>query len=184
MANGPARPPRSPRSNVSSFFRGCPTEVSSLHGVRRYRHPAVPQRLPEQLLLRAEQAVRVHDDGPAGHRTRLPRLLPLVEGEEVGLCVDPASPTRHRRRCEPAGGRPGPGRNGCVEAGLRLSGIAIIGTVESTPLLQLYRALAAPTPRLDDRTVGPLSDTRSPHSRLRRARRTSPNPRTLPKGAA
>ena len=141
---GQTRPPRSPRSNASSFFRRSLRRSSSLHGVRRRRHPAVPQRLPEQLLLRTEQAVRVHDDGAAGIAADYPGLRPLVEGEGVGLCVDPASrgtiaAAVNRLAADPQA------RARMRANGLRLSTDRYNWAVEFTPLLQLYRALAAPT---------------------------------------
>ena len=70
-----------------------------------------------------------------------PGMLPLVEGEGVGLCVDPASPHAIAAAVNRLAADP-PGRIRMREAGLRLSADRYNWTVESTPLLQLYRALA------------------------------------------
>ena len=70
-----------------------------------------------------------------------PGMLPLVEGEGVGLCVDPASPHAIAAAVNRLAADP-PRRIRMREAGLRLSADRYNWTVESTPLLQLYRALA------------------------------------------
>jgi glycosyltransferase involved in cell wall biosynthesis len=70
-----------------------------------------------------------------------PGMVPLVEGEEVGLSVDPASPRAiaaavNRLAADPQG------RARMRDRGLRLSRDRYNWAVESTPLLQLYRRLA------------------------------------------
>jgi glycosyltransferase involved in cell wall biosynthesis len=71
-----------------------------------------------------------------------PGMLTLVEGEGVGLCVDPQSPRAiaaavNRLAADPEG------RARMRDTGLRLSRERYNWAVESAPLLQLYRALAS-----------------------------------------
>lgn len=70
-----------------------------------------------------------------------PGMVPLVEGEGVGLSVDPASPRAiaaavNRLAADPQG------RARMRDRGLRLSRDRYNWAVESTPLLELYRRLA------------------------------------------
>lgn len=70
-----------------------------------------------------------------------PGLVPLVEGEGVGVAVDPASPRAiaaavNRLAADPEG------RRRMRDIGLRLTRDRYNWAVESTPLLQLYIALA------------------------------------------
>jgi glycosyltransferase involved in cell wall biosynthesis len=71
-----------------------------------------------------------------------PGMLPLVEGEDVGLCVDPESPraiaTAVNRLARDPDHRERMRRNG-----LRLSRDRYNWEIESTPLLELYGSMAS-----------------------------------------
>ena len=73
--------------------------------------------------------------------TNFPGIRPLVEGEGVGLCVDPGSPSEiaaalNRLAADPAH------RERMRQNGLRLSKDRYNWEIESAPLLQRYGSLA------------------------------------------
>ena len=71
-----------------------------------------------------------------------PGMLPLVEGEGVGLCVDPESPEAIAASVNSLAADPDR-RERMRGNGLRLSRDRYNWEIESTPLLQLYGSLAS-----------------------------------------
>jgi glycosyltransferase involved in cell wall biosynthesis len=71
-----------------------------------------------------------------------PGLLPLVEGEDVGLCVDPESPKAIADAVNRLAGDPDR-RERMSRNGLQLTRDRYNWEIESTPLLELYGSLAS-----------------------------------------
>jgi glycosyltransferase involved in cell wall biosynthesis len=71
-----------------------------------------------------------------------PGLMPIVEGEQVGLCVDPESPAAIAAAVNRLAADPGQ-RERMRANGLRLTAERYNWETESTPLVRLYGALAA-----------------------------------------
>ena len=71
-----------------------------------------------------------------------PGLLPLVEGEGVGLCVDPESPQAIAAAVNRLAADPDR-RERMRRNGLRLAEERYNWDIESVPLLQLYGSLAS-----------------------------------------
>ena len=71
-----------------------------------------------------------------------PGLLPLVEGEDVGLCVDPESPKAIAGAVNRLAGDPDR-RERMRRNGLQLTRDRYNWEIESTPLLELYGSLAS-----------------------------------------
>ena len=81
-----------------------------------------------------------------------PGMVPLVEGEDVGLCVDPARPAEiagavNRLARDPAA------RRRMAENGLRLARDRYCWQLEFRPRLERYEALTSRAPRLEPRAL-------------------------------
>jgi glycosyltransferase involved in cell wall biosynthesis len=71
-----------------------------------------------------------------------PGMLPIVEGEGVGLCVDPQSPAGIAAAVNRLAADPD-SRQQMRDNGLRVSKNRYNWEIESVPLLQLYESITA-----------------------------------------